>query len=306
MAGIAYLAKSYALPFFLVHFTSIVVLRYIIDGERRSRADAVRTWITGLLAFTVVAGPWIAVISIRENILTFSSVARVAHTIVGPSDMRREHPTEELRVPAPGRLTIWETPELLPYNTWSPFESVAYLRHQAVVAKNNLSAILDTLRQFDVLSLFPAALLLLPLFTRLHGNHDSLKTWWVWISLIIYAAGFTLVFFEPRYLVPLAWPICCAYLFDSFNTDLHGRSRIISALLAICVLSLAYPPFYEITNLIRHPKPPTLRALASELRQSNTAPPVAVSPASKLNGLIVAYHLYQPYYGPALCGNRNG
>lgn len=121
------------------------------------------------LGVLLVAGPWIGLLSYHYGRPTFSTIGPIQHAIMGPPDMPRDHPDHfHFFKPEPGRITVAEDPTNLPYNYWSPFESVAYARHQATLVYHNALLAVKFLQSFDWLGLglFSAICGMLGLCTR--------------------------------------------------------------------------------------------------------------------------------------------
>ncbi len=94
----AYLAKSYGLPFFLAHFTLATVFHGLTT--KAPRTQVFKAWVLGLAAFLAVAGPWIAILSCKYQKVTFSTAGSINYAIAGPKDVYRNH-SKALRVPRP-------------------------------------------------------------------------------------------------------------------------------------------------------------------------------------------------------------
>ena len=83
--GLAYLAKSVALPISIALIITLHGLR-ILAGDRPARAGikaAIRTFLT----LMVIASPWILILSYHYGFPTFSTSALINHAIVGPSNL---------------------------------------------------------------------------------------------------------------------------------------------------------------------------------------------------------------------------
>ena len=63
LGGAAYLAKSYALPFFAVHFSFTICQHFAARRGARPWRRVALTWATGMFAFLILSGPWIGVLS---------------------------------------------------------------------------------------------------------------------------------------------------------------------------------------------------------------------------------------------------
>ncbi len=306
LAALAYLAKSYALPFFLAHHSFVVILHWW--KERISWQAAAKMWLTGFLAFLVLAGPWIVVLSVKYGHLTFSTVGRVAHSIVGPPDMPRGHPNEQLRDPPEGRVTVWEVPEVLPYNHWSPFQSMSYFKHQAALIVDNATRIIRTINEFDWFHSLPGGLLLVALFLwALEGRRFGFQGFWIFGTVGIYAGGFLPIHYEARYLNPMVYPLCVVYFFLGLD---HARKTFWSrenqtrladcasaALTAVVILSFLYPAFHEAGTLIRKPSSSLWRRVADRLERDQDRGAIAATSNLKLVGTFAAYEADRQFAG---------
>ena len=87
LGGIAYLAKYYALPFFVVHFTFVVALHWWVGRRSTPLRTAALSWGRGLVIFLAVSAPWIGVLSSKYGKPTFSISGGMAHALVGPKDV---------------------------------------------------------------------------------------------------------------------------------------------------------------------------------------------------------------------------
>ncbi len=150
--GTAYLAKAVALPVSALMIIALAGTNVAV--YQSSLRQTVRATTIIVAGFLIVAGPWIGILSYKYGRPVFSTSGRINHSIGGPPDMFRGHPDKlHFYQPDPGRITIWEDPTNLPYNTWSPLENVTYAVHQAKVVHRNAHIIVQYLRTLDWLGL---------------------------------------------------------------------------------------------------------------------------------------------------------
>src|SRR6266700_2378972 len=146
--GAAYLAKHVALPVSALMIIALAGTNVAV--YRSSLRQTVRAITIVVAGFLIVAGPWIGILSYKYGRPVFSTSGPINHAIVGPPDMPRGYPDElHFYKPETGRITVWEDPTNLPYNYWSPFESVAYAVHQAKLIHRNAHLIIQYLKTFD-------------------------------------------------------------------------------------------------------------------------------------------------------------
>src|SRR5204863_2907885 len=84
VGGLAYLAKSYALPFVVAHFTLVHAVRWISSRSRGSRRMVAERFLAGMVAFLAVALPWITTISLKYGHLTASTAGSYSWNLIGP------------------------------------------------------------------------------------------------------------------------------------------------------------------------------------------------------------------------------
>jgi len=322
LGGIAYLAKSYGLPFFLAHFTLCLAAHAWFKGTSAARKSAFKAWAVGVLAFVMVALPWIVTLSVKHGQPTFSTVARIAHTVVGPPDKPRDHPLGGLRVMPEGRLAAWETPEMLRYNPWSPLESRDYLAHQLRVIKGNIIGIIRIFHGLDTIGLFPGAFLLLPMLAVVSVDREGLwRATMLTGTVLLFAAGFLPIYCELRYLNPFAFTLCWILIAGSvfrwlpMSARASGGASIIAiprwmALVVALVLMGVFlqPRFSGTVNPVipRASWHDSVKRAADELRRNGCDGPLAVSPEFWFGGYSSAYLLQVPFLGWPTNSTRAG
>lgn len=277
-AGVAYLAKSYALPFVLLHLPLTLVVRWL--GARRGppagrldRRDLLLSLAAGVAGVFFVALPWIAALSWRHERPTWSTVGRIAHAAVGPHVPPgiAHHPLEGLRAPPPPHRSVWERPEVLPYSDWSPFDSRAMATHQGRLIEVNALKIQEHLASWDLTGLTLLALLLAPLAAWLArrrlppGAPPALLEWSVWVpaTVALHVSGYLLVYVEERYLRTFLLPPVLLLLVGGAGTLGHalgarvgpgGAQRLKLALTLLVCASFALPPLLQLRQRALQPR----------------------------------------------------
>lgn len=331
--GMAFLAKSYALPFFLV-LLPLTIAWHILSGDRQVRLHGVpgtlsprtpqvrrvflQALMPGLLGFLLIAAPWILVLSAKVGRPTFSLVGGINHAIVGPADEEREHPnTDRLWTPPDGRISIWEVPETMTYRSWSPLASLPYLKHQLGLMGSNIGQIRSHMQRYDFLGLSLVLLILGPLILLIMGQRHAARTaLWGLGTTALFASGLIFLFFSYRYTNPFLRPFCLILAFHTVSRISSFESAGSSPglvrkwapafLWSVLVLSLAahanipFRPFtleeVDGTPFNNVTVDSSLhRALADELRKAGMPGPLASS--LHWGGLFLAYHMQVPYLG---------
>lgn len=296
LGGISYLAKAYALPFVLVHLPLTYAIRGRIERGAGATRRTVVSMIVSVLAFAVIAGPWVGVISWRYHQFTFSTAGTRAHAVKGKPP---GHP-HTASVPEDPYIYGFENPESLPYHFWSPLESRELFSQQFQIVKENLAGvgvrkipgILPTLAEYDwlhvgIIALFASPLLLLPF-----GQHRGERwiTLWLALTIAIYCVGFLPVFFIPRYLNPLVMPLILVlalrFVLCWGGADKAQPLRTVLAL--VVVGSFCATTVHD--KLLDRGSTQKYRLIAKELRRDGITGPLAGS-ADVHDGPFVAFHM---------------
>jgi len=307
--GLAYLAKAVALPLALLVALAMVV-RLIVGRASTFRA-ARAAILTTMLGMLLVAGPWIAVISWKYRVLTFSTSARINHAIVGPPDVDRNHPgVRGFHAPEPGRLTSWEDPSELPYRYWSPFDSLAHAVYQMKLIYWNSSWITTVLRQFDRLGIGVAAAALALVTARPWRWAIGQDQWrWTPVLISILILPYLPVFsYAERYyyaVYPLLAVAATGFV-ASITSEGAGYSRWhrLAGLLIVFVSFVQDPVAWRASSSAARELPATYAAEAArKLEAAGLWGPVAGAgkdpawPGGEHTHLYLAYYLNAPDHG---------
>src|SRR5437773_5721836 len=171
-----------------------------------SRAHLTRSLLCTFLGFSLLAAPWVAILSAKYGRFTFSTSARLNHAVVGPSDVGRFYPLGRgFHRPEPGRVTFWEDPQV-PYPDWSPFASVGNAFHQLRIVAWNGCVVLIMLTSVSLAFPVILGLALCRLCRREWRGRLRHTNWW-WVALpatalaLVYLPG-NLRITEQRYFYP--------------------------------------------------------------------------------------------------------
>jgi hypothetical protein len=150
--GAAYLAKAIALPLALLTVITFGLLWYF--SFKLNRKNVMRAIALALLAFGLVAAPWITILTAKYGHLTFSTTRTLMHAVDNPQILAATNTPflgTQFIAPEPGRLTTWEDPSASLEYEWSPFSSLDHFHRQCQLVA---SSFLKT--QITLTSLFPA------------------------------------------------------------------------------------------------------------------------------------------------------
>ncbi|KAF0181328.1 MAG: hypothetical protein FD161_1 [Limisphaerales bacterium] len=297
--GVAYLAKAVALP--LAALTTAGWAMFALSGRGELRREMAQRLGLVWLCTALVAGPWMAVLSLHYGKFTFSTTGPIAHALAGPGEESRYHPAMvTLHQPDAGRVTQWEEPSRMAYRFWSPFAGAENFRHQLAVMRSNLGVCWDWLNPwrmwFDETEM--------PTWRRWLGTFDWLgisglavllaggwvvrsrcrlrRERWCWAVVPVVAlGGLYLPFFvmaeDNRYFYPV-WP--CLWLTARAGLAALPRGearslggRIIAASFAIPSVLLCGAALHGLPN----PAAEAAHKLAAQLQADRVAGPFAGS-----------------------------
>ncbi|MGH9269128.1 MAG: ArnT family glycosyltransferase [Acidimicrobiales bacterium] len=303
LAGaLAFFTKSYALFFFLAHFTVMSGL-HGLRASGRGRARVVRSWVTGVAVFLALVAPWAGLLTARYGTRTLGVNSSYNHAIVGPESKGRPIFWVGLVPPAkPGDTSIWEDPHIFGewVEAWSPLGSPGALVHQGKLIAKNLNLTLSALSSFTLL--MPAILVgaaavcaggrpfrdaRLPLFGGL-------------FTFLVYPAGYLLVHSEDRYLLPLLLlgvAMAGAMLGDLFSAARSGFRARKAVLLVSLAASLMLTPLFGLATGA-NAGADAVPEVASQLEGRGLEGARLASNRPDFGGsVIVAHHLGAEYWG---------
>ncbi|MFW6108435.1 MAG: hypothetical protein ACOC8D_01345, partial [bacterium] len=275
LGGLAYLAKLYALPFFVVHFALMVLLRgWASAGQARGRLRGMdRAWALGVAAFAVVAAPWVGVLSAKYGRLTFGTAAATSYALVGPgSGDARQRAIQGLRRPPEDAPNVWQDatpPPARKTESGGGGDAGEWLALQAAVAWRNAGRIAGHLASADECRLALASVplaVVAALLTR-RRRPEAFRYLALVVTVGVFCGGYALVqAANPRYF----WFVFLVLTVAAFHfvgrvpgvlARLWPRSgartsRLLAvAVGALAVVSFAFHPIRALGALLRQPPP---------------------------------------------------
>ena len=122
LGALAYFAKAYAFPFFILHFTLMNLCRYYGAAEPALRKRIWRSFGSGMLTFMFVASPWIYALYEKYDQLTFSTIGSYNFQLVN-SEPGSSLLFSGFSAPTnPTAISAWEDPTRLAEGRWKPLD----------------------------------------------------------------------------------------------------------------------------------------------------------------------------------------
>ncbi len=209
LAGLAFLGKAYFLPYLLILGPATILLQAASGwrNESSSKGTAgLRACLAGctffVLGLGIVAGPWIAVLSMHYHRTTFSTAGSANHANVGPANFGHDP------LWSPGLTADFiSDPHLA--GDWSAFQDVERFKHQAKVFLHNASNCAGHIAAW--LALWAAALVG-AVWIRSADRPNIWRTpghLWCVLAVALYCGGYCFINLEARYIVPVVSPLLC-------------------------------------------------------------------------------------------------
>ncbi|MEI8016837.1 MAG: hypothetical protein WCH39_01500, partial [Schlesneria sp.] len=204
LAGVAYLAKAYMLPFCLLHIVLTMSLNQFVSGGLPFATPRLKTILGMLCIFglglVLLVGPWIACLSWKCGHLTFSTAGSANHANMSPENFRKD----PLWNPGLTPDFIFE-PRLSP--DWSALQDLPHLRHQMLIVTYN---VLNCIGLIPIwLGVFTLCVVTSMRSKRTVVQLEISYICWVMMTVGVYCGGYTVVNLEARYVIPTVVPLLC-------------------------------------------------------------------------------------------------
>ncbi len=234
IGGLAYLAKNYALPFFIIHFPLMLLLRYHLEKKENnfSKSRLMLSLIIGISGFVIVSSIWVSILSLKYEEFTITGKAKIIKALMAPEDIR--HPPmfgDGLhRLNNSYSIHFFEDTSGLSVKTWSPFESKKYFMHQLNLIKDNLNYIFDHFvnkSPFFTKAFVIGIIAFVPVILSLSTLNKSRKYLYIWATLtfVIYSSGYILFLARaPRrfYALMVIFLLMSFHLYEIFYDGLKN------------------------------------------------------------------------------------
>ena len=318
LGGVAYLAKFYALPFFVAHF-SLAVLFHGMAGPAGPRWwRGARAWALGMAGCLLPVMGWAAAVSARIGRPTLGVYTARAYTYLGSGaegQLRREAITGLRRAPRHA-YNVWQDADLSATEKTPsrppPWSSWAAARRQIRHSVRNLSAVVGHVgSQARFHAGIATAVLLLVASVASRRRATALRHRVALAALLVYCGGYVAVYAECiRYFwfVFIVAAVAAFGLLDGLPSVLalvarrSGRREreLVAALVGLVALfAFAEPSVRWLRALLAAPPPGRAhRRVAERLAEWGVAGPLAaVGARGWWDGLHVAYYADAKYTG---------
>ena len=297
LGATAFLAKSYALPFFIVHFVLFNSIYYVKEISKLKKKNLLKNFFLGIAILFVISGVWIGAISDKYGELTLGTSGAYNQALVGPESQGHPMYYQGLLQPSnKNAVSVWEDPSYLKMKKWSPFQSESYLKHQINIVLQNIAKTFTYLESFSVLSIFLIVLSLI-LITRsvFKDSRDNLI--YLLVTITIYCGGYTLLLVEMRYiyLVCILLIIMAFYMINKAYNLKVVNVKIKNILLILVVFSFILVPVICLVQFVNVGEGTynLSQSLATDYGMHGNI----ASDGNWERTLILSYYLNSKYYG---------
>ena len=329
--GFSYLAHHYALPFFLVHYPAMLLIRGYTDRDKEGFPwkNVLIAWGKGITALLIIASVWIGIVSSKYGHLIISPKGGIAHAIMGPQDKDRRHPFFVGGLFKPRdeyAIHIFEDPSDVAFESWSPFESKEYFIHQLKVIKNNAVYILNHFvsnSPFFTYAFVIVVLAFIPIAFMLNALNDKKKFLYSWgiITFGIYSSGFLLLIARsPRrfYALMVVFLLLAFHFMGELKFAVKDiipprRNKLLAAYLVIIIIgAFALKPSIHFMKSIKHistvNRVNPYREMAEQIKTIDFPSPYAIIRSSQkpTTDYYIAYFLDKQLLGRPLSSDVQG
>jgi len=298
--GAGYLAKSYMLPFFIVHFSVMNAVWFLKAGASGMKVNIVRMWIWGMCVFILISGLWIGALSQKYGYFTFGTAGRYNFARTGPgmkgdTMLSKGHAMLHdgfLNMPNRTAINAFEDPSYFDRKLWSPVKN---FRHYLSVLLINTQAAVAAFITFSPLS---GLIIFFSFFIFASGiRRRSPSVFLTGVLLMtagIWTLGYMLVVVEERYV----WinNFFLLFMAGTVLTEIKRYSprAVYRAVFVVTVISFLFAPAKNL--IMRFNCGKDIRLLGEQLKLAGINGPFASSTHWYLN-YYLAYHVQSRYYG---------
>ncbi len=196
IGALMYFGKAYTLPFFLLHFPIVMLVRRQ-DPEARRR-EGLPAIAAALGVCLCLSGVWVLVLKWKYDRFFISSVGPHARAWAMLPD---GDSTQQGFLPPPASGTsAWNDPTAIPVRAWSPFASKTdFLLQITTILRNLKQLATQTLPSFSILGAALPVALAIGLFIFRKRKDIRIGLSLLAVGMVLYSSGYLLLFIENRY-----------------------------------------------------------------------------------------------------------
>jgi 4-amino-4-deoxy-L-arabinose transferase-like glycosyltransferase len=244
LGGLGYLTKSFVFPFFICHFFLMNVFYYFRIESKEDKHKVVHNFLAGAVAFALISGIWIGLISSKYGKLTYGTAGRANLAWQAAPDAKGTPVHWQGFVEPPNETAICaaEDPSYLGTPPYNPFGSWANFRHQMKLFAGNMKEIGNIFMRFSFLSLPIVVAYVLFWLRKFSLKTISVELFCPILTIILMVGAFSNLLVRERYLwvVNLLLILMGGYVLARvFENSFFAKMRV--AILIVFFLSFVVP-----------------------------------------------------------------
>jgi hypothetical protein len=197
--ALAYLAKAYNLPFFIIAHLSVYLLFFRVNQTKHKLVFLMQKMLPAYFIFLIAITPWVIALSLKYNHFTFSTVSTFnMHWVISKNIASSMQSANFLLPPPyPSSATMWEDPYLY-YNFFEgPFSSGSHFLLFLKTILHNIKIFIKCMTDISFLSVTVLSFLFIRILQKRQTEFLSNIT----LVLIFFSiTGYLLIYIETRYL----------------------------------------------------------------------------------------------------------
>ena len=295
LGAVLYLAKAYAMWFFLGHFALIhAIWFWRITGPR---VRVVASLLIGLIMFSLISAPWVAALNWKYGHFALNTTGQYNHAIERP-DAPEFPPMSLGLLPPPTRMavSVWEDASTIHLPDWNEFANGKNLRHFLLMIARNVGDCTEEFCCYSLLIPTFAVIAAILFFRRVLADAEIVLT----LTALLYPLGYLLRHVEQRFISAPAIVLILlgGYLIDRASEAyaLPRMHRTI-AIWALC-LSLLPNPIWSIVRYSGH-EGLRLKNVGEYISQFVPAHANVASDSDWFTSMYASYYAQLRYYGIA-------
>jgi hypothetical protein len=258
IGALAFLTKSYALLFFLLHFPIFNLFQWKANISPEKKKKVAKNLLIGLVVFFIISGVWIFAISEKYGKLTYSTSGDYNFKVIGPQKIGQ--PAQNpgfIQPPYTNASSAWEDPSsgasISQLKPWSPFESKRYLNYEINNIIENINTLKAICLEYSYFSLIILLSYFILLISPLKNMSKRTKILYPLLTFLIFPLGYLLIVLDIRYfwilfiLLAIMGFYLLQRLFQNYSLNQYAKT-ILCIILLISFITMPISEGYEWYN----------------------------------------------------------
>ena len=298
LGGVAYLCKTYAFPFFLIHFLTLNLIYFFRSVSTEDKKRTARGYLLGMITFSAISGLWIGIISIKSKEITIGTTVKYNLALTGPNSADLSLGTKGF-VPPPNNTAVaaWEDPSAQTIQSWSPMQSMENLKHGLRHVNENAHYLVTMFLEisfFSIVILITYVIWCIPIRLSRFRN----QVFFPLFTIMLYSSGYLLLWVNDNeryfWIIHVLLLLMGGQLLHLIFRNLSSNAQKLAAL-GIFALSFGASPFTGLCKGFNEGK--EIYALSQQLKSRYKIEGNTASYATYKKPLYLSFYLNCQYHG---------